>query len=103
MIFHRKCKSCNGEYEYEGYANLIVFCPNCYKFDYLECEYGYGPVVPCRIYLGNEEIAMVTYHNGGETKYQYDSTKFCLHKDLKNDYLEALYEARDITAQLLKV
>lgn len=101
MIFHRNCISCNGEYEYEGFANLIVFCPHCHKYNYLECEYGYGPVVPCLIYLGSEEIGIVTYHNRAETQYQYDSKKFDFHKVLKQSYLEALYEARDITAGFL--
>jgi hypothetical protein len=45
---------------------------------------------------------MVTYHNQSETQYRYDSAKYNLYKVLKYNYLEALYEARDITAQLLK-
>lgn len=55
MKFNRKCNSCGQVYEYDGCANLIIFCPRCKKYDYLECEYGYGPVVPSIIKLGNEE------------------------------------------------
>ena len=101
MNFKRKCKSCNSEYQYEGYANLITFCPNCHKHDFLECEYGYGPVVPCRIYLGSEVIGMVTYFNDGRGPYQLKSKKYHLHVILRQSYLEALLEAKDIIADYL--
>lgn len=101
MIFHRKCNSCNNEYEYEGCATLIVFCPHCHRFDYLECEYGYGPIAPCRVYLGNEIVGMITYHQGNQSQYRYDSERYNIHRVLERSYLEALYEAKDITADLL--
>lgn len=102
MIYHRKCEHCNYEYEYEGYANLIVFCPKCHSFNYLECEYGYGPVVPCKIYLGNDEVGIITYDHEERSRYRYDSEKFGTHMILEQTYLNALYEAKDITANLLK-
>ena len=26
------------EYDYESFANLILFCPNCGNYDFLECD-----------------------------------------------------------------
>lgn len=101
-MFKRRCKKCSFEYEYEGFANLIVFCPNCNTYDYLECEYGYGPVVPCRIYHGNKEVGMITYDRGSKNKYRIDSDVFTLHKMLENTYLDALYEAKDMVSDLLQ-
>ena len=37
----------------------IAFCPHCKKHDITECEYGYGAVTPCRIYLGEKTIGEV--------------------------------------------
>ena len=100
-IFSRKCCICGFEYKYEGCSNLISFCPNCNKYDFLECEYGYGPVVPCRIYHGSKVVGMVTYNDDYGTSYRIDSDIFNLHKVLENSYLKALYEAKDIFSEIL--
>lgn len=102
MSLQRKCKKCNREYNYEVSANFIVFCPHCHELEQVECEYGFGPVVPCKILLGDEVIAIVTYCSSNSRKYKYDSDKFNVHKVLKNTYIDALYEAKDITTELLK-
>lgn len=96
-----KCKHCSQEIEYEVSANFIVFCPYCKNYVFLICERGFGPVVPCRILLGREEIAKVTYEDGTRSTYRYDSDKFHLHKVLKETYYDALLEAVDLTALCL--
>lgn len=101
MVLYKKCSSCAGAYEYEGFANLIAFCPHCHSCDLFLCDYGFGPVVPCRIYLGNEVIATVSYYGKNERRYQYDSDKYDIHKILEHTYLEALVEAQNLTAKLL--
>lgn len=100
-MYFKRCQHCNTEFEYEISGNFIVFCPHCRKCVLVECEYGYGPVVPCNIFLGKEEIATVTNHTKNVSVYRYDSDKFNIHKILSKKYLEALEEARDITAVLL--
>ena len=52
-----RCKEYDHEINYKPTANFIVFCPKCLKYT---CEYGFGPVTPCYIYLGNKEIGIVT-------------------------------------------
>ena len=101
MVVRRKCNHCGMDYEYEQFVNLITFCPYCHQYDYLECEYGYGPVVPCRFYHGNEVIGMVTYYEEDSSIYQLTSQKYNLNEFLGYSYLEALYEARDRLAAYL--
>ena len=101
MVFKKKCGRCEFEYEYEGFVNLITICPNCNSYDFMECEFGYGPVVPCRIYHGNEVIGMVNYSEGSEKRYRVDSDKYNIHKLLDCSYLEALFEAKDILLELI--
>lgn len=96
MELKRKCINCGFEYEYEGFANLMAFCPECNSYDFLECEYGYGPVVPCRIYHGCKEIGMITHDKETKAKYRIDSDPLNIHQVLEKTYLEALHEARDI-------
>lgn len=100
-MLKRTCRHCNAEYEYEGCANFITFCPHCGKCDDMKCEYGYGPVVPCAICFGDERIAMVTRDGSAGGGYRYDSEKFDVHMRLQQTQLQALEEARDVTAKLL--
>lgn len=102
MVLKKKCAKCSFEYDYESFANLILFCPNCGNYDFLECEYGYGPVVPCRIYYGNKVVGMVTASEGFERRYRVDSDVFDVHRLLQSSYLDALYEAKDIISELIK-
>lgn len=102
VVFKRKCRSCGCEYEYEGDANLITFCPGCGSYDHLECEYGYAAVVPCRVYHGSRIIGTVTYSDDPEKRYRVDSDVYGVHKLLEKEYLEALYEARDMFDELIK-
>ena len=62
------------------------------------CEYGYGPVAPCRIYLGKELIGLVTYDDKDHTRYRFDSMKYNIHRVLENTYMDALEEPAGIEA-----
>lgn len=53
------CEYCGAEYTHGGGANIICFCPQCGKRNRIECEYGYGPVVPCTIYCGDSAVAEI--------------------------------------------
>lgn len=93
-----KCKNCSHEIPYTPVANFIIFCPKCMKYTYLECEYGYGPVVPCNIYLGEKEIGIVT-EDGRIYYLQMQDAEEKLR--LKNVYLKALEEAIEIVESSL--
>ena len=99
----RVCAKCGFEYEHEGFANFITFCPSCNNYDHMECEYGFGPVVPCRIYHGSKIIGLVSYdENYKPNNYRLDSDTFDIHKILEKRYLEALNESIDILSELIK-
>lgn len=53
------CIYCDTAFSIEACANFSVICPCCKRSIYLECEYGYGPVTPCRIYPGGEIAGVV--------------------------------------------
>ena len=94
-----KCKECNYEISYTQFANFIIFCPNCLKQSYLECEYGYGPVVPCHILLGEKEIGIITKRGYTYILQTLYSDKII---ELEKEYLEALKEAADIIKSKLE-
>ncbi len=95
------CKNCENEYEVELCANFMTFCPKCNSYNFMECEYGYGPVVPCRIYHGDKVIGMVNNDSKDRMKYRVDLDGFNVHKILNKRYLEALQEARDMVTDFL--
>ena len=100
-MLKRQCEKCGFEYEFEPFANLITFCPSCNKYDYLSCEYGFGPVVPCRIYHGSKVVGLVSYNDVSERVYRLDSDELNMHKVLENTYLKALEETIAIVADEL--
>ena len=57
------------------------------------CEYGYGPVAPCRIYLGKELIGLVTYDDKDHTRYRFDSMKDVYKRQTQSGSLAQQVEA----------
>ena len=97
---HIRCKECNQEINFTPTVNFIVFCPNCLQYTFLECEYGYGPVVPCSILLGEKEIATVTQQDHTYIlQTQYSEEIIVLEKR----YLEALKEAIEIIKSKIEI
>lgn len=54
-----KCRYCGEAIVYETVANMILYCPTCQRHLITECEYGFGSITPCTIYLGEKEIARI--------------------------------------------
>ncbi|MBR4084460.1 MAG: hypothetical protein IKK33_09300 [Lachnospiraceae bacterium] len=44
---------------------------------------------------------MVSYKDSSQRGYRLESDVFDLHKELERSYLEALYEAKDMIAELI--
>ncbi len=91
MLKDMSCIYCDTKFPVETYANYSVICPCCKRNIFLECEYGYGPVTPCRIYLGSETAGIV---ESEENRYYLtmNSAKIPLSKT----YLDAIGEAVEI-------
>ena len=90
-----ECKYCGTKISYQLSANFIVFCPKCKRNVLVECEYGYGPVTPCNILLGDEKIGTVNVNDRNKYYLDYQSEKIMLDKT----YLEALQEATEIVRE----
>ena len=102
MTHNRVCQKCNFNVEYELSANFMVFCPHCHDYIFLECEFGYGPVVPCFILLGTEKIAKIVTCTYDQNQYVLQSDHFGINIMLKHKYLDALVEGKAIVSSLLR-
>ncbi len=93
-----KCIRCNKEFEHENSGNMIIYCPYCKKSAGSVSDYGFGPIVPCDIYLGNKIIASIVSMN------ELISDEFGIKKSLSGRYenLEIYREAEIIIDELLK-
>ena len=89
-----QCTNCNHEFIGKEEANAIYLCPKCFEYVNINCEYGFGPIVPCIIYLGDREIGKIT----GCESYRLDSLSLNIHCDLEKGYknLEVYIEAIEI-------
>lgn len=93
-----ECKYCDRKISYIPSANFMVFCPWCKSEILLECEYGYGPVTPCQILLGEEKIATVKESN---RNYFLEMESGGEKIELKEKYMGALSEASRIINNML--
>ena len=85
----RKCNNCNKEFEHGISGNMIIFCPYCKKCTGSISDYGFGPIVPCDIYLGDKIIASMPSMTELISKYG------------KYANLEVYYEVEKIIGGLL--
>lgn len=93
-----ECKYCDSKISYIPSANFIVFCPQCKQEIFLECEYGFGPVTPCQILLGEKLLATVKTNN---RKYILEMESDRKQIKLKGKYMNALDEASGIVKKIL--
>lgn len=93
------CNNCSQQFNINLSANVIVICPKCKCSVYTECEYGFGPIAPCNIYVGEEKVGRIE----GSMSYCLNSGKFNIHTALKKGYtnLEVYEEATDIIIRKL--
>lgn len=99
----RICDRCGYAYEAKCNApNIIYLCPKCFNYVGCECEYGFGPIVPCSILLGGKKIAEIVYNDSNG--YRLISSELGIVKDLIRGYeqLGAYDEAVEIVAEQLK-
>ena len=95
-----ECKKCGCNIPYKPLgANFIIFCPDCKKMMFLECEYGYGPVTPCNLYYRDKVVGNIC--RDAKNNYILNSSLFLVKVYLKSRYLDALYEAIDIVQKLI--
>ena len=94
----QKCNYCGKIFEHGISANMIIFCPHCKKSNGSISDYGFGPITPCDIYLGNVIIGHIS------RDYFLSSTEFKIQKQLSGKYakLAVYHEAEDILKPYLE-
>lgn len=93
------CKHCGWQQPYRpAGANFILLCPICRAVLHLECEYGYGPVTPCRIYYRGQAMGIVTAD--GQRGYWLESPLLDAPRRLEGKSLAALEQAAELAGAL---
>lgn len=96
------CSGCKTEYTIPISANFMYFCPKCRDFIGFECEYGFAPITPCMIYLGEEQIGQLT--GGGGAPFRLVCRPLRISAALTKGYQKAAVyeEAKEIIRGKLK-
>lgn len=95
-----QCRHCGYRASYRPRAaNFVLLCPVCKNSFYSECEYGYGPATPCKLYLQDSVAGTVDRDQKGG----YILTSPLLRRPvrLNGKYLDALKDAVDRIRPLL--
>lgn len=94
----RRCRNCNKDFEHGISGNMILFCPYCRKCAGSISDYGFGPITPCDVYLGNRIIASMP------TMHELISKEFGIRRTLHGRYtdLEVYHEVEEIITERLK-
>lgn len=97
-----KCNSCGEKFIHGISANMIVFCPHCRKTTGSVSDYGFGPITPCDIYLGDQIVGHIIGRNSGE--YRLVSDHFGLDMKLSREYkeLSVYHEAEDVIEKMIR-
>lgn len=56
----RLCNNCEKFFKHGVSGNMIIFCPICKKSTGSISDYGFGPITPCDIYLGEKIIGSIS-------------------------------------------
>lgn len=82
-----RCKDCGCEFEISKHplGNIVVICPKCKGYIGSVSDYGYGPIAPCDVYIGEEIIGKITEEKQG---YRFDSEKLGIGNLLDGKYAD---------------
>ena len=96
----KDCHKCGKSYSYRNSANMIVFCPHCHHSDIVCCDFGFGPVTPCSIDLGDKRVATLdTEEVDRQIRYRLVSEEYGIDRYLESSYMEAIGEAGRIISE----
>ncbi|MBO6129409.1 MAG: hypothetical protein J6P79_11005 [Pseudobutyrivibrio sp.] len=97
-----ECKTCGNTFSSPAAGNAIYLCPKCKAYVSCICDYGFGPITPCSIFLGEEEIATIIEPE--RLKYKLHSDELGIDIMLTKGYknLEVYKEASSIIDEALK-
>ena len=97
-----KCSECEREYVVPLKANFMYFCPECKEYNGCECEYGFAPITPCYVFVGDKEIGTIS--GGGRESFYLISDKYSIDMKLSKGYknLEVYHEAVSIIKKYIE-
>lgn len=90
-------KYCDTIFERKQYANYSVRCPHCHRLLEHLSDYGFGPVTPFHILVGNEVVGVVDEDADYYLNFQGARIK------LKERYLKAVEEAEQYIVDKLQL
>ena len=98
---HNKCKFCGKTYFSRSATNTVFLCPDCYGYNRCICDYGFGPIAPCDILLGDREVGEILRGDNSYSLAIYGTGKTIrLQKGYKE--LEVYEEAAELVKQHLE-
>lgn len=70
-------------------SGVIIICPYCNHVVTSISDYGYGPIVPCNIYVGMEIVATIeNMKESGTGEYWLKSEKYKIDHKLSGGYAD---------------
>ena len=98
---HCKCKECGKTYFSRSSTNTVFLCPECFAYNRCICDYGFGPIAPCDILLGDREVGEILRGDNSYSLAIYGTGKTIrLQKGYKE--LEVYEEAAELVKQHLE-
>ena len=76
------CDNCNEDFELKPGPTYLVICPFCKRYIGSISDYGFGPIAPCSVRVGVEELGEIIQKDG----YTFVSTKYGIDHRLKGGY-----------------
>ena len=94
------CQKCHCEFDSGIRNNSLYICPKCNGYAGCECNYGFGSITPCRIYVGDKTVGKIV-RSGKD--YKIVSLKLRLNRRLRSGYkdLEVYKEAAEIIKEII--
>lgn len=99
-MYHCNCKKCGAKYDAPTTGNTLYICPYCFEYVSSLSDYGFGPITPCEIMLGDKQIGVITER----ATYHLECKELEIDVDLSGKYknLEVYREASEIISNKLK-
>ncbi len=92
-----QCKYCDTKFEHEIFGNYSVRCPKCHRLLEHLSDFGFGPVTPFHILVGNEEVGIVD--EDADYYLSFQGARI----NLKERYLKAVEEAEQYIVDKLQI
>ena len=74
------CKLCGRSFSATPSANILMICPYCRTDIGSISDYGFGPIIPCDVYVGMEKVADI------DENYVLKSDKYGISEKLTGEY-----------------